>query len=63
MEFDADIAAVAGALANRARTAMLELLLDGEQHSAGDLAREARVAPSTASGHLSALVAAGLVEV
>lgn len=63
MEFDADIAAVAGVLANRARTAMLELLLDGDEHPAGDLAREARVALSTASGHLSVLVGAGLVEV
>ncbi len=59
---DADIAAVAGLLANPARSAMLEVLLDGRSHPSGDLAREARIAPSTASGHLAALVGGGLVE-
>lgn len=63
MEFEADIAEVAGALASRPRTAMLEALLDGKAHPAGELAREARVALSTASGHLSILVDLGLVKV
>jgi len=58
----ADVAAVARVLASPARTAMLELLLDGRAHPAGDLAREAGVALSTASAHLAELVEAGLVD-
>ena len=50
-------------LANRARLAMVERLMDGRAHPAGDLAREAGVALSTASGHLSELAEAGLVEI
>jgi len=61
MESEADIAAVANALANRARTTMLDLMLDGRSHPAGDLARQAGVAVSTASGHLAGLVDVGLV--
>ncbi len=61
MESEADIATVAGALANRARTAMLDAMLDGRSHPAGDLARQAGVAVSTASGHLAGLVEVGLV--
>jgi hypothetical protein len=41
---------------------MLELLMDGRAHPAGDLAREAGVALSTGSGHLAALARAGLVD-
>jgi DNA-binding transcriptional ArsR family regulator len=63
MESEADVAAVTRVLANRARLAMLELLMDGRAHPAADLAREASVAPSTASGHLAELAEAGLVEV
>jgi DNA-binding transcriptional ArsR family regulator len=63
MEFEVDVAAVAAVLANRARMSMLELLLDGAAHPAGELARQAGVAVSTASGHLSALAQAGLVDV
>ena len=62
MDADADVAAVTRVLANRARLAMLELLMDGRAHPAGDLAREAGVAASTASGHLAALARAGLVQ-
>ena len=62
MDADADVAAVTRVLANRARLAMLERLMDGRAHPAGDLAREAGVALSTASGHLSELAEAGLVE-
>ena len=54
----ADVAAVARVLASPARTAMLELLLDGRAHPAGDLAREAGVALSTASAHLAELAEA-----
>jgi DNA-binding transcriptional ArsR family regulator len=61
MESNTDVAAVAGLIANRPRAAMLDMLLDGKAHLAGDLAREARVAPSTASGHLTVLVQGKLV--
>jgi DNA-binding transcriptional ArsR family regulator len=63
MDAGADLAAVAGLIANRARAAMLDRMLDGDGHPAGDLARQAGVAPSTASGHLSELAAGGLVTV
>jgi DNA-binding transcriptional ArsR family regulator len=63
MDAGADLAAVAGLIANRARAAMLDRILDGDGHPAGDLARQAGVAPSTASGHLSELAAGGLVTV
>ena len=63
MDSEADVGALTRVLANRARLAMLELLMDGRGHPAGDLAREAAVSLSTASGHLAALVEAGLVEV
>ncbi len=62
MESEVDVAAITRLLANRARLAMLELLMDGRTHPAGDLAREAGVALSTASGHLAELAEAGLVE-
>jgi len=53
---DADIAAVASLIGERARASMLATLLDGRPHTAGDLARAAKVAPSTASGHLARLL-------
>ena len=62
MDSEADVVAVARVLANRARQTMLELLMDGRAHPSGDLAREAGIALSTASGHLAALARAGLVE-
>jgi DNA-binding IclR family transcriptional regulator len=40
---------------------MINLLLDGRSHPAGDLAREAGVSLSSASGHLSQLIDARLV--
>jgi DNA-binding transcriptional ArsR family regulator len=60
---DVDLAAGASAIADRARAAMLDALLDGAPRSAGALAREAGVAPSTASHHLGRLLDAGLVVV
>jgi DNA-binding transcriptional ArsR family regulator len=63
MEPEGDVATVAALIANRPRAAMLDLLLDGQAHPAGDLAREARIAPSTASGHLIALMRGRLVVV
>ncbi len=58
-----DLAAGAAAIADPARAAMLDALMDGEPRSAGALAREAGVAASTASHHLSRLLDAGLVVV
>jgi DNA-binding transcriptional ArsR family regulator len=60
---DVDLAAGASAIADPARAAMLDALLDGVPRSAGALAREAGVAPSTASHHLGRLLDAGLVVV
>jgi DNA-binding transcriptional ArsR family regulator len=58
-----DLAAGASAVADPARAAMLDALMDGEPRSAGALAREAGVAPSTASHHLGRLLDAGLIAV
>ncbi|SOD97495.1 ArsR/SmtB family transcription factor [Blastococcus haudaquaticus] len=55
------ISAFAGVLADRSRTAMCLALLDGRAWTAGELARTAEVARSTASEHISALLAAGVV--
>jgi DNA-binding transcriptional ArsR family regulator len=60
---DADIAALGSVLAEPARARMLMALGDGRALAASVLANEAGVAPSTASGHLARLVAAGLVDV
>jgi DNA-binding transcriptional ArsR family regulator len=60
---DADLAAVASAVADRRRAAILLALLDGRALPATVLATEAGVAPSTASEHLSRLLDAGLVAV
>jgi DNA-binding transcriptional ArsR family regulator len=53
--------ATAGLLADRNRAAFCPALLDGRAWTAGELARHAGVAPSTASEHLSRLVASGLL--
>lgn len=58
-----DIAKLARAMADQRRARMLLALNDGRALPAMRLAAEAGVAPSTASGHLSKLVEAGLVEV
>jgi DNA-binding transcriptional ArsR family regulator len=60
---DVDLAAGATAIADPARATMLDALLDGVPRSASALAREAGVAPSTASHHLGRLLDAGLVTV
>jgi DNA-binding transcriptional ArsR family regulator len=60
---EVDLAAGAAAIADPARAAMLDALLDGAPRSAGALAREAGVAPSTASHHLGRLLDAGLIVV
>jgi DNA-binding transcriptional ArsR family regulator len=58
---DADVAAVAALIADGTRAAMLDALMDGRACAAGELAARAGVSPSTASGHLSRLLAGGLV--
>lgn len=58
-----EIADVAAALADRTRARMLEELLGGPPLSAGALAVRVGVAPSTVSGHLQKLEAAGLIAI
>jgi DNA-binding transcriptional ArsR family regulator len=55
------IARRAALLADRTRAAMCLALLDGRAWTAGELARHAGVAASTASEHLATLAAAGAV--
>ncbi len=57
------LADVAAAIADRTRARMLEELLAGPPLPAGALAVRVGVAPSTVSGHLARLEAAGLVKV
>ncbi len=57
------ISALGSALADPTRATALAALLSGTAHTSGELARVARVAPSTMSGHLGKLVDAGLVHV
>ena len=60
---DANIAAVASLLADPARATIMIALSDWRALPAGELARLAHVAPSTASSHLSKLAEGGLMEV
>ncbi|MEU8383188.1 helix-turn-helix domain-containing protein [Streptosporangium sp. NPDC048865] len=55
------LAALAALLADDTRATFCLALLDGRAWSAGELARHAGVAPSTASEHLSQLVGGGLL--
>ncbi|MEV7597521.1 winged helix-turn-helix domain-containing protein [Kitasatospora sp. NPDC089797] len=55
------LAALAALLADPTRAAFCSALLDGRAWTAGELARSAGVAPSTASEHLSRLIAGGLL--
>ncbi|MGW2277841.1 ArsR/SmtB family transcription factor [Streptomyces sp. NPDC001770] len=61
MSRDRDFTSVGKALAAPARSAFLNLLMDGTRRPAGELAQGAGVSASTASEHLAVLVAAGLV--
>ncbi|MFF5720761.1 ArsR/SmtB family transcription factor [Streptomyces buecherae] len=61
MSRDRDFTSVGRALAAPARSAFLNLLMDGTRRPAGELARAAGVSASTASEHLAVLVDAGLV--
>ncbi len=58
---DADIAPIAALIGDPARARVLTALTDGRALPASRLAAEAGVAPSTVSGHLARLLAAGLV--
>lgn len=55
------IAAIAQAIADPARAAMLQALMAGQALTAGELARAANVAPSSASAHIARLAESGLV--
>ena len=55
------LAQVAGLLADRTRAAFCGALLDGRAWTATELAAHARVAPSTASEHLTRLIEGGLL--
>lgn len=55
------LAALASLIADETRAACLLALLDGRAWTAGELARHAGVAASTASEHLGKLVAGGLL--
>ncbi|MGS2615062.1 ArsR/SmtB family transcription factor [Micromonospora sp. LZ34] len=57
----AALARLAGLLADRTRASFCLALLDGRAWTAGELARAAGVAPSTASEHLDRLVRGGLL--
>lgn len=61
MDAEADIAAVAALIANPARAKMLDALFDGEAHSATSLAAHGEITVATASSHIDALVAGGLI--
>ena len=55
------LAALAGLIADETRAGFLLALLDGRAWTAGELARQAGVAASTASEHLGKLVTGGLL--
>lgn len=57
------LAQAAQVIGDQARAAMLVELMDGRALTSGELAQVAGVAPSTASGHLSVLLSAGLLVV
>lgn len=57
----ASLATFAALLADRTRATFCLALLDGRAWTAGELARGAGVAPSTASEHVNLLVAGGLL--
>ena len=57
-----DLSVIGHALAAPARSAFLNMLMDGSSRPAGELAGAAGVSASTASEHLSVLLDAGLIE-
>jgi len=63
MQSAIDITDVAGLLADSSRSTMLQALMDRRARTAGELARLAKIAPSTASQHLGRLSDGGLLAV
>jgi DNA-binding transcriptional ArsR family regulator len=57
----ASIVRIAGLIGEAGRIQMLTTLLDGNGHSASELALAAAVSPQTASSHLAKLLSGGLV--
>jgi DNA-binding transcriptional ArsR family regulator len=55
------ITRIAGLIGEAGRIQMLTVLLDGNSHSASELALAAAVSPQTASSHLAKLLAGGLI--
>ena len=62
MKYGPDIAIVAQLLGDPARANMVMALMSGHALSAAELAHEAGVTPSTATGHLNKLVSLGLLK-
>jgi DNA-binding transcriptional ArsR family regulator len=60
---EANIAFVAGLLADPTRAAMCQALVGGETRPAGELAARAGVSAQTASNHLARLMAGGILRV
>ncbi|MDT5027845.1 MAG: hypothetical protein QOE61_4271 [Micromonosporaceae bacterium] len=58
---DMSLAQIAGLLADQTRAVFCMAMLDGRAWTVGELARQAGVAPSTASEHLTRLIAGGLM--
>lgn len=61
MDGRVELAAIGWAVGDPSRASMLSALMSGQALTAGELAREAGVAPSTASSHLAALHDQGLI--
>jgi DNA-binding transcriptional ArsR family regulator len=61
MRRPSELARLAGLIADPSRAVMLDALMDGTSRSIGELARDAHVSLSTASEHVAALAAGGLV--
>ena len=61
MKYGPDVSVIAGLMGDPARSYMIMALMSGLSLSATELAREAGVTPSTATGHLKKLHATGLV--
>jgi DNA-binding transcriptional ArsR family regulator len=55
------LASVAALIGDPSRAAMLDALLDGREHAAGELGRVAGIAPATTARHLERLESGGLI--
>lgn len=58
-----NVALIASMVSDASRSAILNALMDGRFHAAGELARMACIQPQTASFHLAKMVDAGLIAV